>query len=433
MKNFLEVKEFDSIICNKDYKNDPRYKFLNELVFNELLDFIRMYSSEDNSDLLDFMKISHKRNVGDIINIRNYVGLIQMDNGYQVQILPKISFGREDYNNEQTKRVFIKMLRSMKDFPSKVFDDANLKVGSMNLYEIFINMYLQEVRRLVKHGIKSSYVRKEENSKFYKGKLLVNKNINENLIHKERFYVEFDEYDVNRAENRIIKSTLLKLQKMSNSAENLKEIRKLLVSFGQVKESINYQRDFSKIVMDRSNKDYKIIIPWSRVFLMNKSFTTFSGKSSARALLFPMEKIFEAYVAKNIKRVFGEIGWVVSIQDRGYYLFDEPRKQFALRPDIVVNCGDGRKIIMDTKWKRLYDNERANYGISQSDMYQMYAYAKKYNTSEVWLLYPINDDMRDCDRILFKSGDGVEVGVFFVDIACIEDSLLELRLVLDKN
>lgn len=433
MKDFLEVKEFDSIICNKDYKNDPRYKFLNESVFNELLDFIRMYSSEDNSDLLDFMKISYKRNVGDIINIRNYVGLIQMDNGYQVQILPKISFGREDYNNEQTKRVFIKMLRSMKDFPSKVFDDANLKVGSMNLYEIFINMYLQEVRRLVKHGIKSSYVRKEENSKFYKGKLLVNKNINENLIHKERFYVEFDEYDVNRAENRIIKSTLLKLQKMSNSAENLKEIRKLLVSFGQVKESINYQRDFSKIVMDRSNKDYKMIIPWSRVFLMNKSFTTFSGKSSARALLFPMEKVFEAYVAKNIKRVFGEIGWVVSIQDRGYYLFDEPRKQFALRPDIVVNCGDGRKIIMDTKWKRLYDNERANYGISQSDMYQMYAYAKKYNTSEVWLLYPINDDMRDCDRILFKSGDGVEVGVFFVDVSCVEESLLELRLVLAKS
>ncbi|MGN1031952.1 MAG: restriction endonuclease, partial [Intestinibacter sp.] len=240
MKNFLEVKEFDSIICNKDYKNDHRYKFLNESIFNELLDFIRMYSSEDDSDLLDFMKISYKRNVGDIINIRNYVGLIQMDNGYQVQILPKISFGREDYNNEQTKRVFIKMLRSMKDFPSKVFDDANLKVGSMNLYEIFINMYLQEVRRLVKHGIKSSYVTKEENSKFYKGKLLVNKNINENLIHKERFYVEFDEYDVNRAENKVIKSTLLKLQKMSNSAENLKEIRKLLVPFGQVKKSINY-------------------------------------------------------------------------------------------------------------------------------------------------------------------------------------------------
>ena len=147
MKNFLEVKEFDSIICNEDYKDDLRYKFLSKSIFDELINFIRTYSSEDNTDLLDFMKISYKRNVGEIINIRNYVGVIQMDNGYQIQILPKISFGREDYNNEQTKRVFIKMIRSMNDFPSKVFDDANLKVGSMNLYEIFINMYLQDVRK----------------------------------------------------------------------------------------------------------------------------------------------------------------------------------------------------------------------------------------------------------------------------------------------
>lgn len=125
---------------------------------------------------------------------------------------------------------------------------------------------------------------------------------------------------------------------------------------------------------------------------MNKSFTMFSGKSSAKALLFPMEKVFEAYVAKNIKKVFKEIGWNVSTQDRGYYLFYEPRNQFALLPDIVVDCGDRRKIIMDTKWKRLYNNERVNYGISQFDMYQMYAYAKKYGTLEVWLLYPVNDE-----------------------------------------
>ena len=185
--------------------------------------------------------------------------------------------------------------------------------------------------------------------------------------------------------------------------------------------------------MDRSNRDYKTIIPWSKVFLMDKSFTIFSGKSSARALLFPMEKVFESYVAKNVKRVFEEIGWEVSTQDRGYYLFDEPRKQFALRPDIVVDCGDNRKIIMDTKWKHLHNDERANYGISQSDMYQMYVYAKKYGTSEVWLLYPVNDEMRDFDRILFRSDDRVRVGVFFVDVACIEDSLLKLRLALEEN
>ena len=85
------------------------------------------------------------------------------------------------------------------------------------------------------------------------------------------------------------------------------------------------------------------------------------------------------------------------------------------------------KIILDTKWKRLVDKPRINYGISQADMYQMYAYAKKYRTSEIWLLYPVNPEMRDHTDIAFRSDDGVDVRIFFVDVANIEDSLRDLR------
>lgn len=44
---------------------------------------------------------------------------------------------------------------------------------------------------------------------------------------------------------------------------------------------------------------------------------------------------------------------------------------------------------MDTKWKILNENDgKNNYGISQADMYQLYAYAKKYNSKELYLIYP---------------------------------------------
>ena len=117
---------------------------------------------------------------------------------------------------------------------------------------------------------------------------------------------------------------------------------------------------------------------------MDKSFTTFSGSTTSRALLFPMESVYESYVAQQMKKVMEPEGWNVSCQDRGHYLFTEPRHQFALRPDIVMEK-DERRVVLDTKWKRLINNERIYYGISQSDMYQMYAYSKKYNTSEIWL------------------------------------------------
>ena len=433
MSKLLEVKEFDSITGNADFKDDDNYKYLNKEAFQDLIEFIHEFAGDDeNSDALEFMRIAYKRNVGDVVSIKNYVGLIQMKNGCQVQVLPKISFAEgDDPGNGKTKRIFLKMLRSMKDFPSKVFNDANLKADHMNLYEIFINMYLQEVRQLVKRGIKSAYVGQEDNLRYYKGKLLVNQHIKANLVHKERFYVAYDEFHPNRAENRLVKATLLKLSKLTSSAENSKEIRQLLTAFEMVEPSTNYQKDFSKVVIDRNTKEYEMLMQWSRVFLMNKSFTTFSGKNNARALLFPMESVYESYVAQQMKKVMGPCGWEVSAQDKGYYLFEEPRRQFALRPDLVLTKGD-RVVIMDTKWKSLIDSERKNYGISQADMYQMYAYSKKYQTSEIWLLYPLNDEMRGHSEIKFESGDGTEVRLHFVDVANIEDSLLELKEKLEE-
>ena len=255
---------------------------------------------------------------------------------------------------------------------------------------------------------------------------MINQHLKENISHKERFYVSYEEYLPNRSENKLIKSTLLKLQKLTTSAENGKTIRQLLTAFEMVDPSTNYEKDFAKFVINRSTKDYEQVIPWSKVFLMNKSFTTFSGKTTSRALLFPMESVYESYVAQKMRRVFSPEGWEVSTQDKGYYLFMEPRRQFALRPDMVLKKDD-RTIIMDTKWKNLIDNSRANYGISQADMYQMYAYSKKYETSEIWLLYPVNEAMRNHAPIQFDSGDGTNVRIHFVDVANIENSLEDLK------
>ena len=342
-------------------------------------------------------------------------------------MLPKIDLGdNADRGNETTKRVFLRMLRSMKDFPGKVSNNADLKTDKMTLYEVFINMYLQEVQTLVKHGLRSAYVAREDNLNFYKGKLLVNEHIKRNVAHGERFYVRYDEYVADRAENRLVKATLLRLRKLTESAENQKEIRQLLTAFGTVRPSTNYQKDFSQVVIDRNMEDYDRLIRWAKVFLLDKSFTAFSGGHDARALLFPMEKIFESYVAQQLKKVMPDLGWDISVQDKGFYLFDSPR-QFALRPDIVITRDDGSRIILDTKWKNLADNPGTNYGISQSDMYQMYAYSKKYETPEIWMIYPVSPEMRNHSEIVFNSDDGVSVRLFFVDVADVEASLLDLR------
>lgn len=411
MRTSLIVKEFDEII-NKDNKKPwMSCHDLPSQTFNDLKIFIEEFNtSEIESDILDFMRIGYKRDYGDVITVRNYVGLIQMKDGTQIEILPKIA--NQD-NNAETKKIFLSMLRTLKEFSGKVFNSSSLNTDRMNLYEIFINMYLQEVRYLINKGVKSFYERKEENLNVFKGKLNVREQINKNLLHKEKFYIEYDEYTVNRPENRLIKSTLLKLQKLSNYIENIKEIRNLLNSFEFIDESKNYDKDFSQVVIDRSNKEYENLMDWSRVFLYNKSFTTFSGSTAARSLLFPMEKVFESFVANELMKSTRDKQWEISTQDRGLFLFDSPEK-FSLRPDIVIRLEDDEVVVMDTKWKVLVNDEGRNYGVSQADMYQMYAYAKKYNTKKVIVIYPLNTEMRE--TVTFISDDGVEVNLFFIDL-----------------
>ena len=77
MKKLLEVREFDKISCNPEYTNE--YAYLPEPAFRDLENFIHAFAGdEDHADALDFLKISFRRNVGDLISVNNYVGLIQL-------------------------------------------------------------------------------------------------------------------------------------------------------------------------------------------------------------------------------------------------------------------------------------------------------------------------------------------------------------------
>ncbi len=442
MNRTLVVKEYDTIVSNESLSSKQGYVYLEEKYFLELEQFIKEYVAEsDEADILEFMQIGYKRGVGDTVTFKSYVGIIELPSGFQIEILPKVALG-EDENNAKTKRIFLKMLNCLKDFDGKVFSSAALNADKMNLYEIFIRMYIQEAWLLVKRGIKSDYISNEDNLSVYKGKLDVSKHISRNAAHKERFYMVFDEYQVNRPENKLIKSTLLKLLSISRNADNTREIKQLLYSFELVQESDNYIKDFSKVSLSRGMREYELLIQWAKIFLLNKSFTTFSGKYAGKALLFPMEQVFEAFIAKQIKLLFENQsnGLIrVSSQDRGYYLFDEPQK-FRLRPDIVVsNAYDENHsiVIMDTKWKRLNRNASSNYGISQADMYQMYAYSKKYHTPNIWLIYPMNEEVRELSQLSFdavRNEDmNVSVKVFFVDLADYRESLSLLYELVYRN
>ncbi len=59
------------------------------------------------------------------------------------------------------------MLKTLKNSPFKNLSVANLKSSKIPFIEIFISMFLEELTVLVRNGIKSDYISKEE-SKIFK-------------------------------------------------------------------------------------------------------------------------------------------------------------------------------------------------------------------------------------------------------------------------
>ncbi len=360
-------------------------------------DLKKFASYEENYKYLDIAK------GGNALKVKNYVGTITTKDGTTIEILPKI-YGSQ--NDTHTKQILLNMLKTLKNYPFKNINKASLKAVDFNLLEIFITMFLEELTRVIKKGIRSDYFSKEENLYFLKGKIKLNSHIRQNILHKERFYVEFDEYSKNRAENRLIKTTLKKLHKISKSPKNKQRLREVLFIFDDVETSSDIQNDFKKCKTDRYMKYYREILKWSKIFLNNQTFSPYKGKDIAYALLFDMNLLFESYVAHFVKKRFRDR---VRIQDKKHKLI-ESHRLFQLIPDIVIDDD----IVMDTKWKLINQNS-SNYDLSQTDLYQMYAYGKKYNSRNVYLVYPKSKDFHSSIDIAFGYDESLRVHILCFD------------------
>ena len=398
MKKEFILKEFEYL----QYKDNTKDNFIKKETFDSLEKFVL-----ENEKTAQYLKITTKNGFGKVLQAQNYVGVIQTKDGTTIEILPKI----KNATTEKSKDILIKMLKTLKNSPFKNLSVANLKSSKIPLFEIFISMFLEELTVLVRNGIKSDYISKEENLKFLKGKLKISEQIKYNTIHKERFFVQYEEFISNRVENRLIKTTLQFLYNKSKINKNQQRIREFLFVFDEIEISHNIKTDFSKIKLNRQMKDYEQVLLWCKTFLFENSFSPYKGNDIAFALLFDMNLLFESFVYSYLKKSsnFQDI----KSQDRTHHLaYENGIGRFRLKPDIVINSG---KIIADTKWKILSEDKVYN-GVLQDDMYQLYAYGTKYdNCEKIYLIYPFDELIIKNSYNYFKNKE-LKLDILFFDV-----------------
>lgn len=382
----------------------PSAVFIPPTAFRYLLSFIQ---NDDEKDFAPFLRLTtFKRKIA--LKVQNYVGVLQTPCGTQIEVLPKIYFNGDEESAETTRNKLITMLRCLRDSPFKQADRAAIRTTNMPLLEVYISQLLSLTYQLIKRGIRSDYVRVQNNSKFLRGRLLVSQQIRSNMLHPERFAIERDEYLVNRPANRIIKATLALVTRVAQSSINQRLARGLSFVFEDVPTSTDIRTDFQKVKIDRSMSYYKNVHAWCHLLLNGHGPTASKGDFNTLSILYPMQRIFEDYVAHCLRSKLDDYddyfdsGCTLKTQAAKYSLVEEHNGNtiFKLKPDLLILNGKKTVCVIDTKWKLLdASNRRKNYGISQADMYQLYAYGHKYLKSEALkkliMIYPKTDKFKE--------------------------------------
>ena len=326
------------------------------------------------------------------VQVTSFVGVIRSPDGYQIEVLPKV--GKAIGGGVvEARALLIAMLCCLQGFRHIQTDRAQLMARHMPLLEIFIFEFLRAVERVVKQGLRSEYSGRQSNLFALRGKLLMAPHLRLNIVRADRFFTEHDEFSTNRPENRLLHAALRRVLLLSASQASQQLTRELGFVFADVPVSEQPRSDFQRVRLDRGMRHYEEALAWVRLILDEETPLTGAGRHNAPSLLFPMEALFEAFVAKHLKSQISRL-LTLKVQARSHYLVrHRDRDWFQLRPDVLIRDADRDVLVLDTKWK-LLDGSRANgsekYGLSQGDFYQLQAYGQSYlnGLGDVILIYP---------------------------------------------
>ncbi|MBZ9778447.1 McrC family protein [Psychroflexus sp. CAK8W] len=361
----IRVFEYEKITLHKDDKG--RYLLPAELS--------KLYDFNDRNGNKFFTGIR------DGVKFQNYVGVIQIG-GLTIEILPKADQKKITHKEEYDHwhKVLLDMLRICRRIQISSVSEASLKRRYNSILDLYFETYLDELENLIHTGLIKKYRKQSGNLNALKGRIEFSKNIQKNLIHKERFYTHHQVYDYDHLINQILLEGLNVLSIISSNPILKDRISRITSLFPEVKKLKVQPTHFRNLKQTRKTAPYAKAIQIARMILLNYSPDIIRGQENMLTLLFDMNKLWEEYIYRMLIRVKADD---ITVSFQNSQAFWEQR---TIRPDLVITKkGSSETFIIDTKWKVL---DTHNPKPSDDDLKQMYAYNLYWNAKRSMLLYP---------------------------------------------
>lgn len=329
---------------------------------------------------------------------RQWVGVVQVP-GVQIEILPKIDAlvaGSSGTGDEQVqyeaRRNLLYMLSLSGDVPVRSRDVARLAIRQAPLSETLAAIFADRLRHELLLGPEHAYQEREANLRCFKGKMRVSRQVLHNAAHRERFYCRYDEFSQDTLMNRIFRAACRRLLEATRTPGTQDALRHCLLLLDGVDDVEIQESDFARITLTRQSERFEDVLRFCRLILSARTPTVQAGGSRTFSLLFDMNKVFERFVAAFLRRhVLGKLPGVQIFPQAAHHKRNlmecEGSGVLRLEPDVLVEAPASR-LVMDTKWKLLAPGKRGRGGVADTDLYQLYAYTRRYGCKRSVLLYP---------------------------------------------
>jgi 5-methylcytosine-specific restriction enzyme subunit McrC len=351
------------------------------------------------------------------IKFKSYVGIFQVGD-LAIEILPKADNLPENSADTRSKwqKALLYMLRHAGYLKLNEINEADQNTQNADLIDLYLHAFIKEVEKLVHLGLVKKYERRRANQPACKGRIIIEKQIRLNNLHKERFYTEHTVYNRNHPLNCILKKALTVIRDMSCRTRLRQNACRQLLYFEDIKPWQGSEADLEYVILNRKTLPYAHAFELAKMILLNYCPDMSSGKKHVLALLFDMNILFEKFMFHMIKKQeerFKEFSLSVEPQISQTFWGSK-----TIRPDIIVsfkNGGYSYRTTIDTKWKI------AGTGYpGDDDLKQMFTYNIQFHTNRSLLLYPSlgqnNSGQIPFDESMRKLAFSHTCEMYFIDL-----------------
>lgn len=343
------------------------------------------------------IRLIHRRGQP-MIQATQYVGVLRLGHT-TIQVLPKMYRSGVSNPHEQARDATANLLHLLAyadQVPLREQQAAELARRESDWFEILTALFATHSYAAWLRGPVRGYQQVESELPVLKGRW----RISEQMRHPERghtFAVAYDEFSVDTPLNRVFRFVVERLWRMTRSSTSRRILGELRLAMEEVSlPAVVTPADADPALLNRLSAPLLPLLNLARLFLEGGALQLTGGATASFAFLLDMNRLFEGFVAGFLLRHRAAVlppalqGCRLAVQAQGatrYLARVEGRGVFRLEPDILFQAESAIPLIIDTKYKRL-DPAQRNLGVSQNDVYQMYAYTQRYDCLRVVMIYP---------------------------------------------